>query len=242
MLKSITFDVKRYSLQLQLGDSSRIRTGVARMRTWRPGPLDDGALWLILSFFRLIWPLCAIDFLSCLAIILAAPNLMARSCKRVNFFPMIMTNRNMLTTQAGLNQLREELGHLTADRRPKLIERLSLARSMGDLSENSDYQSAKEELAFTDGRIAELEEIIKNAKISVPATNDSINFGHSVTIQIGQSQAIFRIVGEWEADPAQKKISHTSPLGQALMGKKIGDQVQVDAPAGKVVYTIVAIG
>lgn len=152
-----------------------------------------------------------------------------------------MTNHSILITQPGLDQLKVDLAEFSESKRPLLVNRLALARSMGDLSENSDYISAKEELVFVDGRIAELEELIQNAKVSLPASNDAVDFGHSVTVRVNGTQTVFRIVGEWEADPAEKKISHSSPLGQALLGKKVGDQVEVVAPAGKIVYTIVAI-
>ncbi len=148
----------------------------------------------------------------------------------------------MLITQAGLDQLKTELDQLTNTRRPQLVERLTLARSMGDLSENSDYQAAREDLTFVDGRISELEELIKSAQIAKPVGNDAINIGHSVTVKVNSHDAVFHIVGEWEADPRQSKISHSSPLGLALMGKKVGDKVEVVAPAGKLVYTVVAIG
>jgi transcription elongation factor GreA len=149
--------------------------------------------------------------------------------------------QTMLITSAGLIQLKKELDDLVNIKRPQLVDRLSFARSQGDLSENSDYQSAKEELVFMDGRIAELEDLLKNAKISSPSISNKVDFGHSVTVKVGSREAVFQIVGEWEADPAQKKISHTSPLGQALMGKKVGDQVEVSAPAGKILYTVTAI-
>ena len=144
-------------------------------------------------------------------------------------------------TQVGLDQLKAELDDLVNNRRPHLVNRLSQARSMGDLSENSDYQSAKEDLSFTDGRIAELEDLIKNSSVVTPDSTSQISFGHFVTVKVNGNQAVFHIVGEWEADPTQKKISHSSPLGLALMGKKVGDQVEVSAPAGKILYTIVAI-
>lgn len=151
-------------------------------------------------------------------------------------------NRNILPiTSTGLDQLRDELAGLSTKRRPELVERLSVARSMGDLSENNDYQSAREDLSFVDGRITELEELIKSSKVVKPAGNAQVNFGHSVKVTVNGKQTVFQIVGEWEANPAQKKISHSSPLGQALMGKQIGDQVEVAAPAGKIVYTIVSI-
>ena len=147
----------------------------------------------------------------------------------------------MLITQNGLNQLQTELNQLNEERRPQLVERLSIARSMGDLSENSDYQSAKEDLAFVDGRIAELEELVRNAQVASPKSTDAIDMGHCVTVQINGNKTVFQIVGEWEADPIKKKISHSSPLGQSLMGKKVGEKVEVAAPAGKVTYTILSI-
>jgi transcription elongation factor GreA len=150
-------------------------------------------------------------------------------------------NNTILITQTGLDELKLELTDLNDTKRPQLVNRLSIARSMGDLSENSDYISAKEDLAFMDGRISELEELIRNAKVVVPTSNDKVSFGHTVTVKIAAHEAIFKIVGEWEADPAQHKISHSSPLGQALMGKQIGEKVEVTAPAGKIAYTIVSI-
>ena len=147
----------------------------------------------------------------------------------------------MLITASGLEELKKELAELTDVKRPKLVDRLSVARSMGDLSENNDYQDAKEELAFIDGRISELENLVTYAQIAKPSGNGAIDVGHKVTVKVDSSQAVFHIVGEWEADPAQKKISLSSPLGKALMGKKVGERVEVAAPAGKILYTIVAI-
>jgi len=152
------------------------------------------------------------------------------------------TNNQMLITQAGLDQLKAELASLVDVHRPAVVTRLSIARSMGDLSENSDYISAKEELSFTDGRISELEDVIQAAKVSSPTKSDTVDFGHTVTVKVGSGiQADFKIVGQWEADPKEKKISYSSPLGQALMGKKVGEQVEVTVPAGKVIYTVVSI-
>jgi len=144
-------------------------------------------------------------------------------------------------TQEGLNTLKAELADLRDIKRPKLVDRLANARSQGDLSENSDYQSAKEELEFLDGRIEELEEVVKTAEV-VPATkNGGIDVGTKVTVKLNDKEIVFNIVGEWEADPMQKKISHESPLGKALVGKKVGDKVEVEAPAGTVEYEILAI-
>lgn len=143
-------------------------------------------------------------------------------------------------TKDGLITLKEELRDLVEVKRPKLVDRLSNARSQGDLSENSDYQSAKEELEFLDGRIDELNEVVKSATV-VATTNGSsgIGIGTKVTVKIKGKETVFHIVGEWEADPMNKKISHDSPLGVALLGKKVGDKAEVDAPAGKIVYEIV---
>ncbi len=152
-----------------------------------------------------------------------------------------MMNSPVLLTQSGLDHLKAELTDLQETKRPALVARLSLARSMGDLSENSDYTSAKEELAFMDGRIEELEDLTRHAQIMTPKGGDSIDLGHKVTVKVGENQATFHIVGEWEANPAEKKISNESPLGVALLGKKVGEKVEVEAPAGKLVYTVVGI-
>lgn len=144
-------------------------------------------------------------------------------------------------TKEGLEALKTELADLRDVKRPKLVDRLSNARSQGDLSENSDYQSAKEELEFLDGRIDELEEVIKGASVVPVSKAGGVGVGTKVTVKVGGSEVVFNVVGEWEADPMQKKISHESPLGKALIGKKVGDKVDVEAPAGKVAYEILAI-
>lgn len=146
-------------------------------------------------------------------------------------------------TIKGLEALKRELDLLLNEKRPRLVERLANARSHGDLSENSDYQNAREELEFLDGRISELQEIIKNAKIIDNNVSASVGVcpGNSVRVRVGNQEIVFCLVGEWEANPMEKKISVTSPLGKALLGKKKGDKVEVEAPAGKVVYEIVDI-
>lgn len=146
-------------------------------------------------------------------------------------------------TKAGLEQLKAELAELRDIKRPKIVERLANARGQGDLSENSDYQSAKEELEFMDGRIDELEEVIKNADVVVTngKNGHTVALGTKVTLKVGGKQTIYDIVGEWEADPMNKKISHESPLGVALLGKKVGEKAEVTAPAGKVIYEILSI-
>lgn len=145
-------------------------------------------------------------------------------------------------TKQGLEDLKKELSELVNVKRPKLVDRLSNARSQGDLSENSDYQSAKEELEFLDGRIDELTEVIKNATVvSTDGNGSGVGIGTKVTVKVNGKETMFNIVGEWEADPMNKKISHDSPLGLALLGKKPGDTAEVEAPAGKIMYEILDI-
>lgn len=145
-------------------------------------------------------------------------------------------------TKEGLEALKKELEVLVSEKRPKTVDRLANARSQGDLSENSDYQSAKEDLEFLDGRISELEEVIKNAQVvNGRKNNNQVDLGNTVTLKIDGTKATYSIVGEWEADPTHQKISHTSPLGQALVGKKVGEKVEVEAPAGKVTYEVLSI-
>lgn len=146
-------------------------------------------------------------------------------------------------TKEGFETLKKELGELVDEKRPQLVERLSFARQQGDLTENSDYTNAREELEFLDGRISELETVIKTASIVSASHNGSlgIEVGTRVTLKTNGSRHVFEIVGEWEADPVNKKISHQSPLGKALVGKKVGEKVHVEAPAGKVSYEILAI-
>jgi transcription elongation factor GreA len=155
---------------------------------------------------------------------------------------MITANQVKLTKE-GFETLKKELGELVDQKRPQLVERLSFARQQGDLTENSDYTNAKEELEFLDGRISELETVLKTASIvsGSPSGAEGIGVGTRVTLKTNGSRHIFEIVGEWEADPVNKKISHQSPLGQALVGKKVGEKVHVEAPAGKVTYEILAI-
>lgn len=144
-------------------------------------------------------------------------------------------------TKEGLTHLKNEHNDLTVNKRPEAVKRLAEARDLGDLSENSEYAAAKQDLAFIDGRIAELEEIIHGAKVITSHSKGQVDVGCKVTIHVNGKQDVFTLVGEWEADPMQKKISHESPLGKALMGKKVGEKVEVEAPAGKVFYKILQI-
>jgi len=145
-------------------------------------------------------------------------------------------------TNQGFEKLKNELEELKNKTKQEVLTRLNQARAMGDLSENSAYSAAKEELNLIEGRIAELEEILKNAEIVEGNNNkNTVQVGSSVVVEINGKKEKFEIVGEFEADPLNKKLSHTSPIGQALTGKKVGDWVEVEVPAGKIKYKIVEI-
>jgi len=153
-----------------------------------------------------------------------------------------MLNKDLYFTKDGLKQLKAELKQLQKEKLPKLIKRVARARSFGDLSENSEYTASREELSFTEGRVEELKGLIRKAKVisNTGKKSDSkqVNLGCKVTVKVNSKKHTYEIVGEWEADPLQKKISHTSPLGKALLNKKKGDKIAIEAPAGKINYHI----
>lgn len=156
-----------------------------------------------------------------------------------------MQNKKIFLTKDGLTELKKEHNELTKVKRPDILDRLSQARNLGDLSENAEYSAAREELSFIDGRIDELEELLQQAtlieEIHTKSGGRNIQLGSKVTLNHNKKKEIFTVVGEWEADPMEKKISHESPLGKALLGKTIGDEVEVKAPAGKISYKILSI-
>ncbi len=145
-------------------------------------------------------------------------------------------------TKTGYEALKKEYEELVSAKKPQAVERLQKARSMGDLSENSEYSAAKDELAFVEGRVQEIEEILKTAEVVENHKGSThIELGSSVTLETNGKTELFQIVGEFEADPMKQKLSHTSPIGQALIGKTVGDLVEVDVPAGKTRYKIIDI-
>lgn len=148
-------------------------------------------------------------------------------------------DQEVFLTSEGLGKLKEELTDLREHGRKDVAERIKVAKEFGDLSENADYHSAKEQQSFIEGRISELEEILKNAVIIESQKGGStITVGSTVKVQIDGGEGVFTIVGSAEADPGQGKISNESPLGKALLNKKVGETVEVEAPAGTVVYTV----
>ncbi len=156
-----------------------------------------------------------------------------------------MDSKKIYLTKEGLQELKKEFEELSKTKRPDVLSRVSQARSMGDLSENAEYVAARDELSFIDGRIDELEELLKQAVLIIESgsknSNHVVKLGSKVTLTVKGKKEDFMVVGEWEADPQEKKISHESPLGKALIGKKIGEKVEVEAPAGKILYTIVSV-
>ncbi len=152
-----------------------------------------------------------------------------------------MNNDTIYLTKEGLGKLKDELKALLETKRPEVANRIKQAREMGDISENAEYDAARQEQSFVEGRIEELEEILKNAKIAAVTKKDAIVVGAKVTLHIDGDEEIFHIVGAPEANPKENKISHESPIGLALLGKKVGDKIDVEAPVGTLTYTVLKI-
>jgi len=154
-----------------------------------------------------------------------------------------LVQEKVYLTSVGLKKIQADLDQMRNSKRPTLVDRLALARSQGDLSENTEYVSATEDLAFLDGQIEELEVMLLKVVVidESHCQKGCVGLGSKVTVHIDNKEHIYYIVGEWEADPMQKKVSHSSPLGLALLGKTSGQEVEFDAPAGKVVYKIIKV-
>lgn len=151
-------------------------------------------------------------------------------------------NKTQITPE-GFQKLTAELKGLKNIKRPQAVERLRQARSMGDLSENSEYVAAKEDLAFIDGRIIEVEMILQSSEIVHNGSKklEKVELGETVTVEANGIKSQFTIVGEFENDPTSGKLSSSSPIGKALLGRKVGDQIEIDVPAGKITYKIIEI-
>lgn len=148
-------------------------------------------------------------------------------------------------TIEGKAKLEQELEQLKSVKRKEVVERIKIARSFGDLSENSEYDSAKEEQAFVEGRITTIENMIRNAKIIVDndLNTDTVSLGKSVTfVELPNGdEETYSIVGSVEADPFEGKISNDSPIAKSLIGKKVGDKVSIQTPGGEMSVKIVSI-
>lgn len=148
-------------------------------------------------------------------------------------------------TVAGLNAIKKELEHLIKVERPAIIKAIAEARSHGDLSENAEYHAARERQSFIEGRIQHLEGIIATAEVIDPTkfSGDRVLFGATVTLfdLEKEEEVVYQIVSEIEADVSNGKISVTSPIGAALIGKSVGDEVKVKTPSGIRTYEIVSV-
>lgn len=151
-------------------------------------------------------------------------------------------SKKYLLTQDGLTKLNEELKDLISKKRPDVIERIREAAAHGDLSENADYAQAREEQSFTEGRILEIEDIIKNAEIIAQGGHGStVTIGSTIIVKINGQEKKYTIVGSNEANPGEGKISNESLVGSALLGRKAREKFKIAAPGGEMDYEIVSI-
>lgn len=154
------------------------------------------------------------------------------------------TKKNILT-YSGLKELEAELEDLKVNKRKEVAQKIKEAREQGDLSENAEYDAAKDEQRDIEARIDELEKILKNVEVVVEEEVDleKINVGCTILVHDDEydEEIEFKIVGSTEANSLQGKISNESPVGQALIGKKVGDVVDVETPAGNIRYTVLKI-
>ena len=153
-----------------------------------------------------------------------------------------MNNKPTYISKDGLAKLRHELEEMVSLRRPEIAQRIHDAKEHGDLSENAEYEDAKNEQAFVEGRIQTLEVLIKNATIiDEHHTNDHVQIGSTVDVDGPDGTESFTIVGSTEARPTEGRISNESPVGRALLGRRTGDRVAVRVPDGDISYRIIAI-
>ncbi|HHU69439.1 MAG TPA: transcription elongation factor GreA [Thermoanaerobacterales bacterium] len=156
-----------------------------------------------------------------------------------------MINREVILTPEGLKKLEEELDYLKTVKRREIAAKIKIAIGFGDITENSEYEEAKNEQAFVEGRIATLEKMLRNAKVidDSDIATDMVGIGTKVRVQdvdLGD-EIEYTIVGSAEADPTNYKISNESPVGKSLLGKHVDDIVEIDVPAGVIRYKILEI-
>ena len=154
-----------------------------------------------------------------------------------------MSKKDILLTSDGFLELEEELNELKNVRRPKVIEAIKDARSQGDLSENADYDAARNEQAEVEGRIKELEFMLANATIIEKKNSHIVDVGSTVTSKYvdDDEEEVYHIVGRMEADPFENKISNESPIGKAIINKSEGDTVEISSPTGSYQIKIVSV-
>jgi transcription elongation factor GreA len=153
-----------------------------------------------------------------------------------------VNNKPTYISREGLEKLRAEHAQMVSVRRPEIAQRIHDAKEHGDLSENAEYEDAKNEQAFVEGRIQTLEAMIKNATlIDEHTSKDHVQIGSTVKVDGEDGKETFTIVGSAEAKPADGRISNESPVGRALLGRRKGDKIMVKVPAGDFSYTILDI-
>lgn len=148
------------------------------------------------------------------------------------------TDEKVYLTPEGLEKLKEELSFLRGTKRKEITDRIAKAREYGDISENSEYDTARDEQSFTEGRILEIEALLKRSELIKENHVGIVQIGSTVTVQIDGEEDTYHIVGTMEAEPETGKISHESPVGKSLLGLKVGDTVEVSTPAATLTYKI----
>lgn len=149
-----------------------------------------------------------------------------------------MSTDKILLTKQGLIDLQKEYEDLVNKERPEIVDEIKRSRELGDLSENGAYSAARERQSFVEGRIQELEEILKKAVVVEKSDNGKVSTGSLVTLTSNGIEIEYMIVGVDEVSADMQKISHESPLGKALIGKKVGDVIKIQAPVGEIEYKI----
>ncbi len=156
-----------------------------------------------------------------------------------------MASKEVILTQNGLEKLEKELEFLKSVKRREIASRIKLAINFGDISENSEYEDAKNEQAFIEGRIITLEKMLRNARLidDGEINTESVSIGCTVTLKDLEynEEVDYTIVGSAEADPSESKISNESPVGKAILGKPVGSEIEVNVPAGNIRYKIMGI-
>lgn len=153
-----------------------------------------------------------------------------------------MADKISYMTAEGLDKLKSELEYLKTSRRRELAQRIETAKNMGDLSENAEYHDAKDALSFVEGRVREIEDMLKNASvISSDSQGDKVRIGTTVEVEVRGVKKTYKIVGASEANPIEGLISNESPLGSAFLGQSVGQSFEVETPGGTTTYKVLSI-
>jgi transcription elongation factor GreA len=152
-----------------------------------------------------------------------------------------MADKLQYVSREGLEKLKQELKELKTVRRRETAAKIDTAKALGDLSENAEYHEAKDEMAFIEGRVREVEQILKNFSIIEDGGSVTVRVGSTIDVEVSGKKKTYKIVGSNEADPIQGLISNESPLGNAFIGHAKGDAVEVETPAGKQSFVILSV-